>query len=177
MLNAMAGHDPRDATSLDRPREDYTRDLGKPLAGLRVGMPDEYFGDGVDPDVAAAVGRALGEFRKLGATTVRVRLPNVKLSVPVYYVIAPAERSPPCVPRTDSGRPHSSWRQAPTTWQMPVSWWDASACKKLVGRPARPASGSSSRAPALTTWCAGSCSASITRSSSRIAWMNRPTGP
>jgi aspartyl-tRNA(Asn)/glutamyl-tRNA(Gln) amidotransferase subunit A len=93
MLNAMAGHDPRDATSLDRPREDYTRDLGKPLAGLRVGMPDEYFGDGVDPDVAAAVGRALGEFRKLGATTVRVRLPNVKLSVPVYYVIAPAEAS------------------------------------------------------------------------------------
>jgi aspartyl-tRNA(Asn)/glutamyl-tRNA(Gln) amidotransferase subunit A len=93
MLNAMAGHDPRDATSLDRPREDYTRDLGKPLAGLRIGMPDEYFGEGVDPDVSAAIAQALGEFRKLGATTVRVRLPNVKLSVPVYYVIAPAEAS------------------------------------------------------------------------------------
>ena len=52
MLNAMAGHDARDSTSLDRPREDYTRDLAKPLAGLRIGMPDEYFGDGVDPDVA-----------------------------------------------------------------------------------------------------------------------------
>jgi aspartyl-tRNA(Asn)/glutamyl-tRNA(Gln) amidotransferase subunit A len=93
MLNAMAGHDPRDATSLDRPREDYTRDLGKPLAGLRIGMPDEYYGDGVDADVAAAIEHALGEFRTLGATTVRVQLPNVKLSVPVYYVIAPAEAS------------------------------------------------------------------------------------
>ena len=93
MLNAMAGHDTRDATSLDRPREDYTRDLDKPLAGLKIGLPDEYFGDGVDPDVAAAVEGALAQFRKLGATTVRVQLPNVKLSVPVYYVIAPAEAS------------------------------------------------------------------------------------
>ena len=93
MLNAMAGHDTRDATSLDRPREDYTRDLDKPLAGLKIGLPDEYFGDGVDPDVAAAVEGALAQFRKLGATTVPVQLPNVKLSVPVYYVIAPAEAS------------------------------------------------------------------------------------
>ena len=93
MLNAMAGHDARDATSLDRPREDYARDLAKPLAGLRIGMPDEYFGNGVDPDVAAAIEAALAELRKLGATTVRVQLPNVKLSVPVYYVIAPAEAS------------------------------------------------------------------------------------
>ncbi len=93
MLNAMAGHDPRDSTSLDRPREDYTRDLAKPLAGLRIGMPAEYFGDGIDADVAAAIEGALAEFRKLGATTVPVALPNVKLSVPVYYVIAPAEAS------------------------------------------------------------------------------------
>ena len=93
MLNAMAGHDTRDATSLDRPREDYTRDLDKPLAGLKIGLPDEYFGDGVDPDVAAAIEGSLAQFRKLGATTVRVQLPNVKLSVPVYYVIAPAEAS------------------------------------------------------------------------------------
>jgi aspartyl-tRNA(Asn)/glutamyl-tRNA(Gln) amidotransferase subunit A len=93
MLNAMAGHDTRDATSLDRPREDYARDLAKPLAGLKIGLPDEYFGEGVDPDVAAAIESALAEFRKLGATTVRVQLPNVKLSVPVYYVIAPAEAS------------------------------------------------------------------------------------
>jgi len=93
MLNAMAGHDPRDSTSLDRPREDYTRDLGQPLAGLRIGLPAEYFGDGIDPDVAAAIEGAIAEFRKLGATTVPLALPNVKLSVPVYYVIAPAEAS------------------------------------------------------------------------------------
>jgi aspartyl-tRNA(Asn)/glutamyl-tRNA(Gln) amidotransferase subunit A len=93
LLNAMAGHDPRDSTSLPRPREDFTRDLGKPLAGLRIGLPHEYFGDGIDPDVATAVEAALVEFRKLGATTVAIGLPNVKLSVPVYYVIAPAEAS------------------------------------------------------------------------------------
>ena len=93
LLNAMAGHDARDSTSLDRPREDYTRDLGKPLAGLRIGMPAEYFGDGIDADVAAAIDGALAQFRKLGATTVPVCLPNVRLSVPVYYVIAPAEAS------------------------------------------------------------------------------------
>ncbi|MEP7329873.1 MAG: Asp-tRNA(Asn)/Glu-tRNA(Gln) amidotransferase subunit GatA [Betaproteobacteria bacterium] len=93
ILNAMAGHDPRDSTSIDRPREDYTRDLAQPLAGLRIGLPREYFGSGVDPDVASAVDAALAEYRKLGATTVDINLPNVKLSVPVYYVIAPAEAS------------------------------------------------------------------------------------
>jgi len=93
LLNAMAGHDARDSTSLDRPREDYTRDLARPLAGLRIGMPNEYFGDGVDADVASAIEAALAQFRKLGATTVPIALPNVKLSVPVYYVIAPAEAS------------------------------------------------------------------------------------
>src|SRR5258708_22058976 len=62
MLNAMAGHDARDSTSLDRPREDYTRDLAKPLSGLRVGLPAEYFGSGIDADVAAAVSAALAEF-------------------------------------------------------------------------------------------------------------------
>src|SRR2546427_6581756 len=98
LLNAMAGHDPRDSTSLDRPREDYARLLrapagAKPLAGLRIGLPKEYFGEGVDTDVAAAVDAALGEFRKLGATTVEVTLPDLDLSVPVYYVIAPAEAS------------------------------------------------------------------------------------
>ena len=98
LLSAMAGHDPRDSTSLDRPAEDYARLLraavgAKPLAGLRIGMPKEYFGDGIDADVAAAMHAALAEFRKLGATTVDVTLPNVDLSVPVYYVIAPAEAS------------------------------------------------------------------------------------
>ena len=98
LLNAMAGHDARDSTSLDRPREDYTRELrasspAKPLAGLRIGLPREYFGDGIDADVAAAVDAALAQFRALGATTVDIELPNVKHSVPVYYVIAPAEAS------------------------------------------------------------------------------------
>jgi aspartyl-tRNA(Asn)/glutamyl-tRNA(Gln) amidotransferase subunit A len=93
LLNAMAGHDPRDSTSLDRPREDYARALGESLEGLRIGLPKEYFGKGLDPDVASAVEAALAEFRKLGATTVEIALPNVGLSVPVYYVIAPAEAS------------------------------------------------------------------------------------
>ena len=93
LLNAMAGHDPRDSTSLDRPREDYARDLARPLAGLRIGVPAEYTGAGIDADVAAAVEGALAQFRKLGATTVPIALPNVKLAVPVYYVIAPAEAS------------------------------------------------------------------------------------
>ena len=93
LLNAMAGHDARDSTSLDRPREDYARDLAASLHGLRIGIPREYFGEGIDADVAAAIETALDEFRRLGATTVDVALPNVSLSVPVYYVIAPAEAS------------------------------------------------------------------------------------
>ena len=93
MLNAMAGYDERDSTSLQRPPEDYGRDLDKPLAGLRIGLPREFFGSGMDDDVRAAVEAALNEYRKLGATTVEVGLPNSGLSVPAYYVIAPAEAS------------------------------------------------------------------------------------
>jgi aspartyl-tRNA(Asn)/glutamyl-tRNA(Gln) amidotransferase subunit A len=93
LLNAIAGFDARDSTSLERPREDYGRDLEKPLAGLRIGLPQEFFGEGMDADVRAAVDAALAEYRKLGATTVDVRLPNSGLSVPAYYVIAPAEAS------------------------------------------------------------------------------------
>jgi len=101
MLNAMAGFDARDSTSLERPVEDYTRaldscaagDRAKPLAGLRIGVPQEYFGDGLSSDVAAAVEAALAQFEKLGAKRVAVSLPNSGLSVPAYYVIAPAEAS------------------------------------------------------------------------------------
>lgn len=93
LLNAMAGFDPRDSTSLERPAEDYSADLEKPLHGLRIGLPREFFGDGMDADVRAAVEAALAEYRKLGATTVEVHLPNSGLSVPAYYVIAPAEAS------------------------------------------------------------------------------------
>ncbi|SFW10650.1 Asp-tRNA(Asn)/Glu-tRNA(Gln) amidotransferase subunit GatA [Nitrosovibrio sp. Nv17] len=93
MLNVMAGFDARDSTSLQREPEDYARDLEKPLAGLRIGLPKEYFVKEVDRDVARAVEAALGEYRRLGATAVEVSLPATRLSVPVYYVLAPAEAS------------------------------------------------------------------------------------
>ena len=93
MLNVMAGFDTRDSTSLQREAEDYTRDLEKPLEGLRIGLPKEYFVKEIDDDVARAVEAAIAEYRKLGAKTVEVSLPNTKLSVPVYYVLAPAEAS------------------------------------------------------------------------------------
>ncbi|MBP5996977.1 MAG: Asp-tRNA(Asn)/Glu-tRNA(Gln) amidotransferase subunit GatA [Azonexus sp.] len=93
LLNVMAGFDERDSTSLERPLEDYARDLEKPLAGLRIGLPKEFFGEGCDAGVMAAVRAAIAEYEKLGATTVEVSLPNSHLSVPAYYVIAPAEAS------------------------------------------------------------------------------------
>jgi aspartyl-tRNA(Asn)/glutamyl-tRNA(Gln) amidotransferase subunit A len=93
LLNAMAGFDPRDSTSLERPVENYTRDLERPLDGLRIGLPREFFGAGMDDGVRVAVEAALAEYRKLGATTVEIDLPNSSLSVPAYYVIAPAEAS------------------------------------------------------------------------------------
>ncbi|MDR0769985.1 MAG: Asp-tRNA(Asn)/Glu-tRNA(Gln) amidotransferase subunit GatA [Burkholderiales bacterium] len=98
LLTAMAGHDARDATSLPHPKEDYRRELvkpaaAKPLAGVRVGLPEIFFGDGVDALVVAAVEAALAELRALGAVTVPVALPNIGYSVPIYYVLAPAEAS------------------------------------------------------------------------------------
>jgi aspartyl-tRNA(Asn)/glutamyl-tRNA(Gln) amidotransferase subunit A len=93
LLNTMAGFDERDSTSLERPVEDYARDLEQPLAGLRIGLPKEFFGDGCDAEVMSAVQAAIAEYQKLGATTVEVSLPNSHLSVPAYYVIAPAEAS------------------------------------------------------------------------------------
>ena len=93
LLNVMAGFDARDSTSLERPAEDYARLLEAPLGGLRIGVPKEYFGEGLARDVAAAVEAALAQFERLGATRVEVSLPNSGLSVPAYYVIAPAEAS------------------------------------------------------------------------------------
>jgi aspartyl-tRNA(Asn)/glutamyl-tRNA(Gln) amidotransferase subunit A len=93
LLNVMTGFDPRDSTSLEREKEDYTRDLDKPLQGLRIGLPKEHFGEGLGADVAKAVEAAIAEFEKLGATMVDISLPNGRLSVPAYYVIAPAEAS------------------------------------------------------------------------------------
>jgi aspartyl-tRNA(Asn)/glutamyl-tRNA(Gln) amidotransferase subunit A len=93
LLNVMAGFDTRDSTSIDRSDEDYTRDLDKPLAGVRVGVPIEHFGEGLAADVGEAVEAALAQLEKLGAKRVPISLPNSGLSVPAYYVIAPAEAS------------------------------------------------------------------------------------
>jgi aspartyl-tRNA(Asn)/glutamyl-tRNA(Gln) amidotransferase subunit A len=93
LMNAMAGFDARDSTSLERPAEDYGRDLGMSLAGLRIGLPREYFADGVDADVAARVREAIRWFESQGAKLVDIALPNTGLAVPVYYVVAPAEAS------------------------------------------------------------------------------------
>jgi aspartyl-tRNA(Asn)/glutamyl-tRNA(Gln) amidotransferase subunit A len=93
ILNVMAGFDARDSTSLEREREDYTRELGRPLKGLKVGLPEEFFAEGASPEVIKAVEAAIAELKKLGCEPVTVRLPNMKLAVPVYYVIAPAEAS------------------------------------------------------------------------------------
>ena len=93
LLNAMAGFDARDSTSLEREPENYARDLARPLDGLTIGLPKEFFGEGIEADVARAVGEALAEYRRLGARTVEVSLPNTRLSIPVYYVLAPAEAS------------------------------------------------------------------------------------
>ena len=93
LLNVMTGHDARDSTSLVRDKEDYTRELSRPLAGLRIGLPREFFAEGLSADVAACVQAAVAEYQKLGATVVDISLPNAKLAVPVYYVLAPAEAS------------------------------------------------------------------------------------
>ncbi|MGH8785770.1 MAG: Asp-tRNA(Asn)/Glu-tRNA(Gln) amidotransferase subunit GatA [Cupriavidus necator] len=94
LLSAMCGPDPdRDSTSLDVPAEDFTRSLGDSLDGLRIGVPKEFFGEGLSADVRAAVDAALKEYEKLGARLVSISLPRTELSIPVYYIIAPAEAS------------------------------------------------------------------------------------
>ena len=93
MMNAMAGFDPRDSTSLERPKEDYSRFLSNEVRGLRIGLPKEYFGDGIEAGVRAAVEEAVRWFEAQGAKSVAIELPNTGLAVPAYYVIAPAEAS------------------------------------------------------------------------------------
>ncbi len=93
LLNVMAGHDARDSTSIERPKEDYTREMATPLEGLRIGLPAEYFGEGVEPGVLKCVREAIRWFESQGARALPVELPNTALAVPVYYVIAPAEAS------------------------------------------------------------------------------------
>lgn len=94
LLSAMCGPDPdRDSTSLDVPAEDFSARLNDNLQGLRIGVPKEFFGEGLAADVRAAVDAALKEYEKLGAKLVPISLPRTELSIPVYYIIAPAEAS------------------------------------------------------------------------------------
>ena len=94
LLSAMCGSDlDRDSTSLDVPAEDFTASLNNSIEGLRIGIPKEFFGEGLNADVRAAVDGALREYEKLGAKLVPISLPRTELSIPVYYIIAPAEAS------------------------------------------------------------------------------------
>ena len=102
LLSAMSGHDARDATSAERPAQDYAASVGQPLAGataaqplqgLRIGLPREFFPSTLSRDVEGAVRAALAELERLGATLLDVSLPRTELSIPVYYIIAPAEAS------------------------------------------------------------------------------------
>ena len=93
LLNAMTAHDPRDATCIERDPEDFSRHLADSIKGLRIGIPKEYFGDGLADDVRSAIETALQTFEQLGATRVEVSLPKTSMSIPAYYVIAPAEAS------------------------------------------------------------------------------------
>lgn len=94
LLSAMCGPDPdRDSTSLDAPAEDFSRSLNDSLQGLRIGIPKEFFGAGLSPDVRAPTEAALQEYEKLGARLVPISLPRTELAIPVYYIIAPAEAS------------------------------------------------------------------------------------
>ncbi|MGZ5576745.1 MAG: Asp-tRNA(Asn)/Glu-tRNA(Gln) amidotransferase subunit GatA [Methylobacter sp.] len=93
MLQTMAGFDEKDSTSVDLPVPDYMAGLGNSLEGLKIGLPKEFFGDGLNNDVAATIETAVNEYRKLGATVTEVSMPTLKLAIPAYYVIAPAECS------------------------------------------------------------------------------------
>ncbi|MBU2874817.1 Asp-tRNA(Asn)/Glu-tRNA(Gln) amidotransferase subunit GatA [Marinobacter salexigens] len=93
MLNVMAGFDPKDSTCVDRAVPDYTATLDEPLKGLRIGLPKEYFSDQLSPAMEQQIRNAVKEYEKLGATVKEVSLPNAKLAIAAYYVIAPAEAS------------------------------------------------------------------------------------
>jgi aspartyl-tRNA(Asn)/glutamyl-tRNA(Gln) amidotransferase subunit A len=93
IMNTIAGFDPKDSTSMDQPVEDYTATLEQPLKGLKIGLPKEYFGDALDDGIRSAVMEAVKEFEKMGAIVKEISLPRTDLSIPAYYIIAPAEAS------------------------------------------------------------------------------------
>jgi aspartyl-tRNA(Asn)/glutamyl-tRNA(Gln) amidotransferase subunit A len=93
ILQTISGFDVRDSTSANVPVPDYSATLNEPLTGLRIGIPKEFFADGLDADIAKVINEAVDQFKRLGATVKEVSLPNSHLSVAAYYVIAPAEAS------------------------------------------------------------------------------------
>src|SRR6184192_862512 len=93
LMNAIAGHDPRDSTSLDAPVPDYTKNLGRDLKNVRIGLPKEYMIDGVDPAVKSAVMSAVKQLGELGAEIIEVSLPHTNYAISVYYILATAEAS------------------------------------------------------------------------------------
>ena len=93
MLNVMSGHDSKDSTSIKRDKENYLNGIHNPIKGLKIGIPKEFFGEGIDADVEKIIEQGITEYKKLGAEIVDISLPNNHLSIPVYYVIAPAEAS------------------------------------------------------------------------------------
>lgn len=93
VMNAIAGADERDTTTVPRPAEDFTANIGKGVKGMKIALPAEYLGDGVDPKVAAQIEKAADQLRSMGATVDTVSLPNTKYAVPTYYIIASSEAS------------------------------------------------------------------------------------
>ena len=93
MLTVLAGKDPLDATSADQPVPDYVGELARPVANLRIGIPQEYFGEGLDPEIRAAIERVLDNLRQQGCELVKITLPHTKYGIPAYYVLATAEAS------------------------------------------------------------------------------------
>jgi aspartyl-tRNA(Asn)/glutamyl-tRNA(Gln) amidotransferase subunit A len=93
LLQAMAGFDPKDSTSAEEPVPDYSATLNDALAGLKIGLPKEYFGEGLDSAISASIDAAIDVYKRLGAEVVEISLPNTHLAVPTYYVVAPAECS------------------------------------------------------------------------------------
>ena len=93
LLNAMSGFDTKDSTSLEKDVPDYTADLNKPLNGLKIGLPKEYFGEGLSEGTNNVVQEAIEKYKEMGAEIIDISLPNTHLAVPVYYVVAPAECS------------------------------------------------------------------------------------
>jgi aspartyl-tRNA(Asn)/glutamyl-tRNA(Gln) amidotransferase subunit A len=93
LLEVLAGHDPMDSTSIDRPVPRYSESIGRPLENLRIGLVEEHFGEGLDAEVEAAVRQAVGVYESLGASVKKIAMPHAKYAVATYYIIAPSEAS------------------------------------------------------------------------------------